>query len=109
MDDLFSGMFGGGGGGGFGASFSFDTNPGSSRASSSNARRRGQNTDIGYEVTLEEAYKGKRVVMDLQRDRLCGHCKGQGGRKGAVKSKCTRCGGKGSVVQDRHVSGLCVG
>jgi DnaJ family protein A protein 2 len=69
MDDLFASMFGGFG---MGASFSFDTaGPGPSRRP-----KRGRDTDVPYEISLEEAYKGKRVVMALERDRVCGHCKG---------------------------------
>jgi len=31
---------------------------------------------VPYEISLEEAYKGKRVVMGLERDRICSHCSG---------------------------------
>ena len=69
MDDLFASMFGGS----FGASFSFDTSgPGPSRPKP----KRGRDTTVPYEISLEEAYKGKRVVMMLERDRICGACKG---------------------------------
>ena len=91
LDDLFEQMFGGGDGGfsfaededdyGFnpfggrgGASWSGDPTAGGS------SRRRkptkGKNADVRYEIGLEEAYKGKRVVLGLERDRVCGHCKG---------------------------------
>jgi DnaJ family protein A protein 2 len=97
LDDLFAHMFGGVRGG---ASASFDPfGPGPSRAPT-----RGKDTSVRYEISLEEAFKGKKVVMMLSRDRACGICTGTGGRKGAKKDKCTRCGGKGHVIQDRHVS-----
>lgn len=95
-------MFGGGGGSfGFdGASSFFNPfGPGSSRRST-----RSRDTEVKYEISLEEAFKGKRVIMNLQRDRECGICAGSGGRKGAKKEKCGRCNGSGSVIQDRHVS-----
>ena len=78
MDDLFSSMFGGGFGATFddydedtfGASFSFDP------AGPSRRPRGPRHTEVGYDITLEEAFRGKRVVMNLQRDRVCGVCKG---------------------------------
>lgn len=80
MDDLFASMFGGfgfgmdggmGGMGGMGgAGFSFDS------AGPSRKPRKMRDTDVAYEISLEEAFKGKRVVMALERDRVCGHCKG---------------------------------
>lgn len=97
-------MFGGGGGGfdfGGGASASFDPFGGSS---SSRKPTRGKDTDVRYEISLEEAFKGKKVVMNLSRDRACGVCAGVGGRKGAKKEECGRCKGKGSIIRDRHVS-----
>ena len=65
---------------------------------------RGADTIVEYEVTLEEAYKGKRVVMGLERDRVCSHCSGSGARNGIRPGKCKTCDGKGSVIADRHVS-----
>jgi DnaJ family protein A protein 2 len=99
LDDIFAQMFGGGGGFG-GASGSFDPfGPGPSRRPT-----RGKDTDVKYPISLEEAFKGKKVIMNLSRDRACGSCSGTGGRKGAKKEKCARCAGKGTMIQDRHVS-----
>lgn len=67
-DDLFNEMFGGMGG--FGGSFAFDP------AGPGPRPRRGRVTSVEYKISLEEAYKGKKVVMMLQRDRICKHCKG---------------------------------
>lgn len=123
MDDLFSSMFGG-----FGFDFedgpsaygSFDTaGAGPSRRKPS----RGKDTIVDYHVSLEEVYKGKRVVMNLERDRKCSHCKGQvtrcacsiytdcgrtGGRNGVKPTKCGQCSGKGVVIQDRHARTSCI-
>lgn len=101
MDDIFASMFGGFGmhfDDGFGASFD-SAGPGPSRRP-----RRGANTDVRYEISLEEVYRGKRVVMNLERDRVCGGCKGTGARAGVKASQCATCQGKGAVIQDRHVS-----
>lgn len=104
MDDIFASMFGGGGGFGM----HFDDGPFGSFDSAGPSRkpRRAANTDVGYEINLEDVYKGKRVVMNLERDRVCGSCKGSGGRNGVKASVCSGCKGKGAVIQDRHVSQL---
>lgn len=69
--DFFEAMFGGMGmGGGFASGGRFDP------AGRGPKRSRGRNTDVEYGITLEEAYVGKRVVMALERDRLCKGCKG---------------------------------
>jgi DnaJ family protein A protein 2 len=104
MDDIFASMFGGSFGMHFDdgpfASGSFDSaGPGPSRRP-----RKAANTDVGYDINLEDVFKGKRVVMNLERDRVCGGCKGSGGRNGVKPSPCSGCKGKGSVIQDRHVS-----
>lgn len=103
MDDIFASMFGN-----FGAHFddgpyaSFDSaGPGPSRRS-----RGPQNTTVPYEISMEDVYRGKRVVMNLERDRVCRHCKGSGAREGVDRKagKCATCQGKGAVIEDRHVS-----
>ncbi len=84
MDDLFESMFGASSFGfGFepsGGGFSFDPMDGFGTGPSSSGRRRkptrGRDTDVPYNISLEESYKGKRVVMMLERDRVCGGCKG---------------------------------
>ena len=109
MDDLFASMFGFGPSGfddgdeedGYygGPRFSFDSSGPSRRPKPS----RGPDTEVRYEVTLEEVYRGKRVVMNLERDRTCGHCKGSGARAGAKPATCGTCQGKGAVYTQRHV------
>lgn len=108
MDDLFEAMFGGMGGGfeqnfGPGGGFSFDPSGG---AGSSRRPKpsRGRDTTVPYDISLEEAYLGKKVVMNLERDRICSGCKGSGGRNGVKAGECAGCTGKGYVYQDRHVS-----
>lgn len=69
---MFDAMFGGFGMGGMGGGASFGFDP----AGRGPRPRRGLNTDLEYQITLEESYKGKRVVMALERDRICKTCKG---------------------------------
>lgn len=65
-------MFGGGGGGGYGGGY------GSYSQTSGRPPRpkRGQDTLVRYDVTLEDLYNGKKVVMGLERQGICGHCEG---------------------------------
>lgn len=103
MDDIFASMFGGG----FGMHFDdgpFGSGSFDSAGPSRSKPRRGADTDVRYEISLEEVYKGKKVVMNLERDRVCGGCKGTGARSGVKPSTCGSCKGKGAVIQDRHVS-----
>ncbi|WRT66168.1 uncharacterized protein IL334_003121 [Kwoniella shivajii] len=98
MDDLFASMFGGMGGG-----FEFDMGGGSS----SRQRRKpskGRDTIVPYDISLEDAFKGKKVVMSLERDRICGGCKGSGARPGVEPKECGNCEGKGTIFTDRHIA-----
>jgi len=111
---MFASMFGGMGGGTFdargGGSYDGGWFGGGSFDSSGPSRRRkpakGEDTIVSFDITLEEAYRGKRVVMNLSRDRVCTVCNGSGGRNGAKEINCGKCEGKGSIITDRHVSGV---
>ena len=46
------------------------------------------------QVTLEELYNGSLRKLAMQKNVLCGPCKGYGGRPGSVKS-CQACHGQG--------------
>jgi DnaJ family protein A protein 2 len=67
--DIFADLFGGGGGMQFG--FDFGGPGGGARRP-----RKGQDSVIPYEVTLEDLYNGKVVKMNLEKDLLCGTCSG---------------------------------
>lgn len=64
--DIFSELFGGGFGG-----FGFDFQGGPHRH-----RTRGDDSVIPYDVTLEELYNGKSVKMNMEKEAVCGTCKG---------------------------------
>lgn len=103
MDDLFSAMFGGGFddfGGGMGGGF-FD--PSGGRGGGRRKPAKGRDTTVPYDITLEEAFKGKKVVMSIERDRVCGGCKGSGAKPGVTPKECSKCSGKGVVFTDRMV------
>jgi len=65
-NDIFE-MFGGG------FSFGFDLGSGGFGAP---RRKKGQDSVIPYEVTLEDLYNGKSVKMNLEKDALCSVCSG---------------------------------
>jgi DnaJ family protein A protein 2 len=64
--DLFAQFFGGETG------FGFSFGPGSG------GPRRGKGADsvIPQEVTLEDLYNGKHVKMNMEKEVICGQCKG---------------------------------
>lgn len=79
--DIFSAMFGGGGGGGGGRQ----------------RPRRGEDVTHQMKVPLEQLYCGTTRKMALNRDVLCGGCKGTGGKNGKSVT-CRGCNGKGRQV-----------
>ncbi|KAF9790482.1 DnaJ-domain-containing protein [Thelephora terrestris] len=83
-NDIFQ-MFGG-------FSFGFDSGPG---GFGSARRKKGQDSVIPYEVTLEDLYNGKSVKMNLEKDALCSVCSGSGAKGNAKPKKCVKCEGKG--------------
>jgi DnaJ family protein A protein 2 len=61
--DLFAQFFGGG------TTF-FDFGGGGPR------RHKGQDTEVPYDVTLEDLYNGKSVKMNMEREIICNTCQG---------------------------------
>lgn len=62
--DIFAELFGGSG---FGFHFGPDMRP---------RRTRGEDSVIHYDVTLEDLYNGKSVKMNMEKEIVCGVCKG---------------------------------
>jgi DnaJ family protein A protein 2 len=62
--DMFAQFFGGGA-----TFFDFAGGPGPSR-------RKGEDTEIPYQVTLEDLYNGKSVKMNMEKEIICGTCTG---------------------------------
>ncbi|KAL5485907.1 hypothetical protein ACEPAI_6950 [Sanghuangporus weigelae] len=84
--DLFSEFFAGNG-----FSFMFD-GPRTSRP------RRGEDSVIPYDVTLEDLYNGKHVKMNMEKEIVCGVCRGSGARGNAKLKPCIKCDGKGWTI-----------
>ena len=101
--------FGGGGFGGFGDFgdiFSeFFGGGASSRASSANAPRRGENVMAHLELTFEEAAFGCEKEVSSQRIENCAACSGSGSADGAVET-CATCRGSGQVRTTQNFMGM---
>lgn len=80
FDEMF-GDFGGGGGGGGGP------------------RGGGRGSDLRYnmEITLEEAFEGKKSNIRVPTSVTCDSCTGSGAAGGAAPVTCSTCGGHGRV------------
>jgi molecular chaperone DnaJ len=97
----------GGGGGGFqgGEGFSdigdiFETIFGNAFGGGGGGRqqaRRGADLRYDLEVTLDEAYHGKKSDISIEVSRPCEPCGGAGATPGTGARRCTMCGGHGKV------------
>ncbi len=85
FEDLFSDFTGGRRGAGAGAS------------AGSSGRRRGSDIRYNLQISLEDAFKGKKQDITLTTSVTCDACNGTGGEKGAQPVTCSACGGRGSV------------
>jgi DnaJ family protein A protein 2 len=83
-DDMFNMFFGGGRGGRRGPT-------------------KGEDIVHTIKVSLEDLYNGKTAKLAINRDRLCGECKGSGGKDGAEERQCHDCNGRGVKIQLRQV------
>ena len=66
--DLFSQFFASGN-----PMFGFDFGP---DVGSGRRKGKGEDSVIPYEVTLEDLYNGKSVKMNMEKEVVCGSCKG---------------------------------
>jgi len=90
--DIFSQIFGGAGGaGGFADMFG---GRGGRRAQSV---ARGSDLRYEMEITLEEAFRGKDVEIEVPIAEDCERCDGMGAEPGASVESCGTCGGAGRV------------
>ncbi|PCJ94248.1 MAG: molecular chaperone DnaJ [Hyphomicrobiales bacterium] len=82
FEDIFGDFMGGGGGGG---------------RRGRSASNRGADLRYNLEVTLEEAFAGKTVDLDIPSSVTCENCTGSGAKPGSSPAKCGTCGGIGKV------------
>ncbi len=88
IDDIFNSVFSGFDGfGGFG---------GSTRRASSNAPRRGSDSETTVTIGFEEAAHGCEKTVSYTQVESCSACHGTGAKNGATRT-CPQCGGAGQV------------
>jgi molecular chaperone DnaJ len=86
FEDLFSEFTGarrGGGGGGGG--------------SAQTGKRRGSDLRYNLQISLEDAFKGRKQDITITTSVTCDSCNGSGGENGAEPVTCNTCNGRGSV------------
>ncbi len=98
------GAGGGFGGGGFGgADFSdmfgdmFGDIFGGGGAGHNSGRTRGADLRYNLNISLEDAYKGKKVKVKIPSTEECSSCSGTGAKKGTSAQTCSTCHGHGQV------------
>lgn len=64
--------------------------------------RRAEDSVIPYNVTLEDLYNGRVAHFALEKNVVCPHCQGSGGKPGTSPKDCVTCGGKGRVLEQRQ-------
>ena len=91
LGDIFSSFFGGGGG--FG---------GGGRRANPNAPRRGEDLQSTVTISFEEAAKGCKRKVDVNRVDVCSECNGTGAQKGTSPTTCPECHGSGQVMAQQR-------
>jgi len=89
IGDIFSSFFGGGFGGG-------------GRRQNPNAPRQGTDAGVNVFVTLEEAARGTKQKVTVDRVCTCEDCGGSGAKKGTSPTSCPQCGGSGQVARQQR-------
>ena len=69
----------------------------SGRGSKKSRSNRGSDLKINLEITLEEAYLGKKQTINLSSNEKCEKCSGGGAERGSKPKKCSACNGHGKV------------
>lgn len=90
INDIFSQVFGDAFGDAFGGR-------GGGRAN--HGPRRGSDLRYDMEITLEQAYQGAEVEINVPTTMTCEPCEGSGAKAGSKPTICSTCGGAGRVRQ----------
>lgn len=81
----------------FGDLFDDFFGPGMGGGRNRGGARRGSDLETGVEITLEEAYRGREISIEIPRRETCATCAGSGAAAGAKRSTCPECRGAGEV------------
>ncbi len=82
FEDVFGDFMGGGGGGG---------------RRRSNGAARGSDLQYTYEISLDDAFKGKEATIEIPKQENCDSCNGSGAESGTSVETCPTCNGAGRV------------
>jgi molecular chaperone DnaJ len=69
----------------------------SGRGSKKSRSNRGSDLKINLEITLEEAFLGKKQTINLSSNEKCEKCSGSGAETGSKPKRCSTCDGHGKV------------
>jgi molecular chaperone DnaJ len=92
-----AGGFGFGGGGGFADIFDEMFGDIMGRRGGQRGPARGQDVRFNMEITLEEAFNGKKASITVPSSISCEPCEGSGSKEGAAPSTCPACRGAGRM------------
>ena len=70
-----------------------------------NAKRKAPSTVLPLIVSLETVYQGKSVNIEFNKQVICYKCDGSGAKDADDVVTCTKCNGRGVVVQMRELGG----
>jgi molecular chaperone DnaJ len=59
--------------------------------------RRGADLRYDMEISLDEAYHGKKAEFEIEVSQVCEPCEGKGAERGTGARRCNMCGGHGKV------------
>jgi len=76
----------------------FDLGGRSGRGRSAGRSRRGRDLEISVSLSLEEAFHGTEMTINVPRYEVCSVCSGSGAKPGSKKSTCPQCKGQGRTV-----------
>lgn len=63
--------------------------------------QQGRSLQTDIQISLEDAYNGKDVSIEVARIEACLECNGSGAEKGSKPETCPQCYGRGQVVQSQ--------
>ena len=84
LGDIFSSFFGGGFGG-------------QKASRRNNGPRKGEDLNLGIDISFEESFLGVEKEMIVTRQETCTKCDGTGAKKGTNPIKCPTCNGTGNI------------
>lgn len=85
LGDIFSSAFGFGG-----------------RSRKRSGPRRGEDIQTRLTISFDEAIRGAKKKVEINRTQLCEHCSGNGAEPGTAINTCSTCSGTGTQVQARR-------